>query len=69
VHGISIQASFILKLYSANDVTVEAVAERMSLLDYVNALGDWVLANLDKIVFSAVTIAVVYVFIGLQSEK
>jgi small-conductance mechanosensitive channel len=62
LHGISIQPSFILKLYSANDVTVEAVAERMSLLDYVNALGDWVLANLDKIVFSAVTIAVVYVF-------
>ena len=33
----------------------------MSLLDYINALGDWVLANLDKLVFSAVTIVVVYV--------
>jgi len=34
----------------------------MSLLDYVNALGEWVLANVDKLVFSAVTIVVVYVF-------
>jgi small-conductance mechanosensitive channel len=33
----------------------------MSLLDYINALGEWVLANLDKLVFSAVTIVVVYV--------
>ena len=32
------------------------------MLDYVNALGEWVLANVDKLVFSAVTIVVVYVF-------
>jgi len=34
----------------------------LSLLDYINALGDWVLSNLDKLVFSAVAIVVVYVF-------
>ncbi len=34
----------------------------MSLLDYINALGEWILSNLDKIVFSAITIAVVYFF-------
>jgi len=33
----------------------------MSLLDYINALGDWVLSNLDKIVFSLVTVVAVYV--------
>jgi len=34
----------------------------MSLLDYINSLGEWVLANLDKLVFSAITIIVVYIF-------
>jgi len=33
----------------------------MSLLDYVNVLGEWFLSNLDKFVFSAVTLFVVYV--------
>lgn len=33
----------------------------MSLLDIINALGEWVLSNLDKLVFSAVTIVVVYI--------
>ncbi len=37
----------------------------MSLLDYVNALGEWVLSNLDKLVLSSVTIAVVYVIYRL----
>jgi small-conductance mechanosensitive channel len=34
----------------------------VSLLEYVNTLGEWVLSNLDKIVFSLATIVVVYVF-------
>ena len=33
----------------------------MSLLDYVSVLGEWILSNLDKLVFSAVTLVVVYV--------
>lgn len=33
----------------------------MSLLDYVNAFGDWVLANLDKMILSVVTLVAVYV--------
>ena len=32
----------------------------MSLLDYVNALGEWVLSNLDKLMLSAATFLVVY---------
>lgn len=32
----------------------------MSLLDYVTAIGEWILSNLDKFVFSAVTLVVVY---------
>ena len=32
----------------------------MSLLDYVSAIGEWFLSNLDKLVFSAVTLVVVY---------
>lgn len=31
------------------------------MLDYINALGEWVLSNLDKLVFSGVTFIVVYV--------
>lgn len=31
------------------------------MLDAISALGDWVLSNLDKLVFSAVTFVVVYV--------
>lgn len=38
------------------------VIEKMSLLEYVNALGEWVLSNLDKIVFSVITVVAVYVF-------
>ena len=33
----------------------------MSLLDYVSAFGEWVLANLDKMILSAVTLVAVYV--------
>jgi len=33
----------------------------MSWLDYIDALGLWFLSNLDKLVFSAVTLVVVYV--------
>lgn len=32
----------------------------MSLLDYVNALGEWILSNLDKLILSAVTFLVIY---------
>lgn len=38
---------------------------KTSLLEYINALGEWVLANLDKMVFSAVAIVVVYVLYRL----
>lgn len=31
------------------------------MLEYISALGEWVLSNLDKLVFSAVTFIVVYV--------
>jgi len=34
---------------------------RIELLEYISALGQWVLSNLDKLVFSAVTFVVVYV--------
>lgn len=34
----------------------------MSLLDYLNALGEWILSNLDKLLFSAITVVVIYVF-------
>ena len=33
----------------------------MSLLDYVNVLGEWLSSNLDKFVFSAVTLVGVYI--------
>ncbi len=33
----------------------------MNLIDYIDGLGQWILSNLDKLVFSAVTFAVVYV--------
>jgi len=33
----------------------------MDLLDYIDALGQWILSNLDKLVLSAVTFVVVYV--------
>ena len=33
----------------------------MSLLEYIDALGEWILSNLDKIVFSLMTIVTVYV--------
>lgn len=32
----------------------------MSLLEYVNAFGEWILSNLDKLILSAVTVVVVY---------
>jgi small-conductance mechanosensitive channel len=32
----------------------------VSLLDYVNAFGEWILSNLDKILLSAVTVVAVY---------
>ncbi len=32
-----------------------------SLVDYINMIGDWVLFNLDKLVFSAVTLVVTYI--------
>ena len=33
----------------------------MGLLDFFNPVGEWVLVNLDKIVFSLVTAVVVYI--------
>jgi small-conductance mechanosensitive channel len=33
----------------------------MSLLDYVDALGQWFSSNLDKLVFSAITLVTIYV--------
>jgi small-conductance mechanosensitive channel len=41
----------------------------VSLLDYIDALGDWVLANLDKLVFSAVTIVAVYVVYRIAARE
>ena len=32
------------------------------MIEYLNALGEWVLFNLDKIVFSTISIVVVYIF-------
>jgi small-conductance mechanosensitive channel len=37
----------------------------MSLVDSIDALGEWILSNLDKLVLSAVTIAVVYIIYRL----
>jgi small-conductance mechanosensitive channel len=48
---------------------VEAVVERMSLLEYINALGEWVLANLDKLVSSVVTVVVVYIIYRIVSRE
>lgn len=33
----------------------------MSLLDYLNTIGDWILSNLDKLIFSIITIIAVYI--------
>ena len=33
----------------------------MSLVDFVNALGDWIAANLDRMILSAITIVAVYI--------
>lgn len=33
----------------------------MSLVDYVNAFGEWIGANLDRMIFSAITIVAVYI--------
>ena len=33
----------------------------MSVLDVLNAMGDWVLSNLDKLAFSIITVIIVYV--------
>ncbi len=41
----------------------------MSLLDFFNVLGDWALSNLDKLVFSAITIVVVYVVYRILARE
>ncbi len=33
----------------------------MSLLDIIGALGEWVLSNLDKLIFSAVAVVIIYI--------
>jgi small-conductance mechanosensitive channel len=41
----------------------------MSLLDFLNPIGDWVIGNLGNIVFSLVTIVVVYVLFRLVARE
>lgn len=41
----------------------------MNLLDYIDALGQWILSNLDKLVFSAFTIIVVYVIYRISVRE
>ena len=41
----------------------------MSLLDYINALGEWVLSNLDKVLFSVVAVVVGYVLYKVISRE
>lgn len=41
----------------------------MSWVESINALGEWVLSNLDKIVFSIITVVVVYVFYRLAVRE
>jgi small-conductance mechanosensitive channel len=41
----------------------------MNLLDYIDALGQWILSNLDKLVFSAVTFVVVYVIYRISIRE
>lgn len=41
----------------------------MSLSEYINSLGEWVLSNFDKLVFSAITLIVVYVFYRIIARE
>ena len=41
----------------------------MNLLDYIDALGQWILSNLDKLVLSAVTFVVVYVIYRISVRE
>ena len=41
----------------------------MSLLDYVNALGEWILSNLDKLILSAATFLVIYLVYRIAARE
>jgi len=41
----------------------------MSLLDMINALGEWVLSNFDKVLFPVSTIIIRYVVYGAISRE
>jgi small-conductance mechanosensitive channel len=49
------------KIYVLTALDSILVVIEVSLLDYVNAFGEWILANLDKMILSVATIVAVYV--------